>query len=75
MNRPPIIAASLTAATTNVKVTLRKNVVALAWIKIGTSRGQQKGSREGRKRAKRRPIIPQMEGEEIQVVKTKALIL
>jgi len=65
--------ASLTAAITNVKVTVPKNVAVLVYQR--SSRGQQKGSQEGRKRAKRRPIILQMEGEEIRVVKMKAPIL
>jgi hypothetical protein len=73
LNRPLAIAASLTAAITNVKVTVPKTVAVLVYQR--SSRGRRERSREGRKRAKRRPTILQMEGEEIRVAKTKAPIL
>jgi hypothetical protein len=64
--------ANLSVATTCVKVTVLRSVVASVYQR--SSRSQRKRSHGGRKRAKRRPIIPQMEGEEIQGVKKTPIL-
>ena len=72
-NRMPTNTVYYSVATIRWKVMIPLNVVVLVYQK--RSRGRRKRSRQGIKRAKRRPIILQMEGEEIRVAKTKAPIL
>jgi hypothetical protein len=58
-----------------MKVIAPWSVMVSVLIKISRISRNPLRSQEGRKRAKRRPIIPQMEGEEIQGVKIKTPIL